>query len=111
MITRYKPSRITAKSSSKAVELQFMMDHYDLRMLQSDSEIAPPLHLTCNQLNHVALDMRAVDLTPVKLSFQNRCVVIEVAGKVWARVPDVYFIRLQACAGAGQGESLECGSL
>src|SRR6478735_485429 len=106
MNTRYKPSRITAKASSKVIELQFMMDHYDLRMLQSENDVSPPLHLSCNQLNRVALDMRAVDLAPVKLSFQNRCVVIEVSGKVWARVPDVDFIRLQSCAGAGLGESL-----
>ncbi len=66
-----------------------------------------PLAVAASQLRQVSLDMRAVEVPPLRFVFENRQVVLLWKDRVWARVPDVTFMRLLDLAIQGSGNSIE----
>lgn len=101
------PSVIRIPRSEKVIQLRFRRDRYELTLYEGRSAIQPPAHLTQGQLKQVTIEMMPLDRGKLKLSYEDRHVVIRTEGQVWAMVPDISFMRLHSAASYGMGEMID----
>ncbi len=93
--------------TDKVIHLRFRNDKYELTLSEGRSAIHPLVKLTQGQIKHVTIEMLPLQRGSLKLSYEDRHVVIRTEKGVWAMVPDVKFMRLHAAASGGLGESVE----
>lgn len=103
----FLPSTLHLPKCQKALQLRFRSDQYELTLFEGRSAAFPTVRFTQGQIKHVTIEMLSVERGPLKLSFEDRHIVIRADGKVWAKVPDVTFMRLHAMAAIGAGESVD----
>lgn len=106
----FLPSRLNLKSQEKTVQLQFKGTAFELCLFDRGNAVTRSLTVTAGQLRQVSIDLRPVDLKPLKLIYEDRHVVIEAKQHVWIRIPDVIFLRLVEMATEGQGHSIDLNS-
>ncbi len=103
----FLPSRLVLKSPEKAVQLQFNGIAFELCLFDRGNAVTRSVAVTAAQLRQVSIDLRPVDLAPIKLLYEDRHVVIEAKKHIWIRIPDLIFLRLIDMATEGQGHSIE----
>jgi len=103
----FLPSALRIPKSDKVIQLRFRSDCYEMTLYEGRSAIRPPARLTQGQIKHVTIEMLPLERGTLRLSYEDRHVVIRADGKVWAMVPDICFMRLHAAASGGLGEVIE----
>jgi hypothetical protein len=104
---QFLPSALHLPKSDKVIQLRFRNDRYELTLYEGRSAVHPPAKLTQGQIKHVTIEMQPLERGQLKLSYEDRHVVIRTEGNVWAMVPDVSFMQLHAAASVGLGDLVE----
>jgi hypothetical protein len=104
----FLPSRLELNSRERAVQLQFTGTAFEMVLFERGNAVARGTIWTAAELRQVTIDMRQVEKRPVKLVYSDRKVVVELQERIWARVPDVLFMRLIDLSVDGAGTSLNC---
>ena len=107
MSHHFLPSALHLPKSDKVIQLRFRNDRYELTLCEGRSVILAPVKLTQGQIKHVTIEMLPLEKGSLKLTYEDRHVVIRTDGAVWAMVPDLMFMRLHAAASGGQGETIQ----
>ncbi len=105
----YQPSRLELTSGKRSVTLRFVPPDYELALRDEKDRATEKTMITTAQLRQVTLDMRPVDCGRIRLSYANRHILVEIDGKLFARVLDVDFMRLHSAAAVGAGEGINAG--
>ncbi|MEA2552735.1 MAG: hypothetical protein QOJ65_911 [Fimbriimonadaceae bacterium] len=103
----FLPSRLELPNNHRAIQLQFIGAGFEMSFFENGHPVTRPLSVTAGQLRQVSIDLRPVEIQPLKLLYQDRCVVMELSDRIWARVPDVEFMRLLDLAVDGQGQGID----
>jgi hypothetical protein len=105
----YQPSQLSLGSGNLVVQLRFVPPSYELLLVDEVKKTNRRAVFTGGDLRQVTLDMHPVEAGNIKLSYVARHILIEVSGKIFARVLDVDFMRLHNAASVGMGESISTG--
>ena len=105
----YQPSRLELPTSKRSVTLRFVPPAYELTLRDENDRVFEKATVTGGQLQQVSLDMRPVAIGPIRLTYAARHILVEIDGKLFARVLDVDFIRLHHAASVGGGETVTVG--
>lgn len=89
------------------MQLRFTAQGYELSLVQGRSSSNGEALFTSGQLRQVTVEMMAVESRGIKMSYEDRHVVIRSDGKTWIKVPDVLFMRLHSMASVGAGEGID----
>ena len=101
------PSSIRFGRQDKAVQLRFTQQGYELSLIQGRSNSLRSSMFTSGQLRQATVEMLTVESGPIRLSFEDRHIVVRLDGKAWVRVPDILFMRLHSMASVGSGEGID----
>jgi hypothetical protein len=82
---------------------------YELALCSATGKSAERFMITAAQLRQVTLDMSPLEVGQLKLTYVARHILIEVGGKLWARVIDIEFMKLHSMASQGAGEFIHAG--
>ena len=105
----YQPSRLELPSGKRSIALRFVSPDYELSLRDEKDRVTEKTLVSTAQLRQVTLDMRPVDSGKIRLSYANRHIMLEIDGKLFARVLDIDFMRLHSAASVGVGESVTAG--
>lgn len=102
----YQSSQLSLASSGLTMHLRFTPPSFELKLQDEAKRTSVRANFTADDLRRVTLDMRPVEAENIKLSYAARHILIEVKGKLFARVLDVDFMRLHNAAAVGVGETV-----
>jgi len=105
----YQPSRLELPACKRSVTLRFVQPDYELALRDDKDRVTERTMLSTAQIRQVTLDMRPVECGKIRLSYANRHILMEIDGKLFARVLDVDFMRLHSAAAVGAGEGVNVG--
>ena len=91
------------------VQLRFVPPSYELTLRDENSRAVKKAIFSGGDLRQVTLDMHPVEAENIKLSYVARHILVEISGKLFARVLDVDFMRLHNAASVGAGEGISAG--
>ena len=103
----FLPSRIDCNGSEKTIQLQFTGVSFELCLFEHGNAVTRAVAISASQLRQVSIDLRVVEVPPLKLLYEDRHVVIQVKAKSWVKVPDVQFLNLIDFAVRGQGQGMQ----
>lgn len=103
----FLPSRLDLKHHDRSIQLQFMGNGFELRLFERGHAVCKALKVSAAQLKQVGIDLRPVEIAQLKLLYLDRHVVLELDNKVWAKAPDVEFMRLLDLAVQGTGAGID----
>ena len=102
----YRPSRLELLPKGRTVQLRFVPPAYELVLRDEEEKIFVRGSISGAQLRQVTLDMRQVESGSIRLSYAARHILMEIDGKLFARVADVDFMKLHDVASMGAGEDV-----
>src|SRR6478736_5071000 len=73
----FLPSRLDFTKSDRSIQLQFTGLGYDLCLFERGHAVTRSMLVSAAQLRQVSIDMRPIQLGPLKFVFENRHVVVE----------------------------------
>ena len=98
-------------NGSLVLQLRFVPPSYELTLRDDTKRMSCRGIFSGGDLRQVTLDMHPVEAGNIRLSYVARHILIEINGKLFARVLDVDFMKLHNAASVGAGECISAGDV
>lgn len=101
----YQPSKLIL-DAYRYIQMRLVPPLFELVLRDDQTRKTHRAMLSSSQIRQVTLDMRSFEMGNINLVYAARHILIEVDGKLWARVEDVAFMQLHSLAADGAGENV-----